>query len=71
MSKKQKKARLFTVLTDFYAQVRKCLSKHFKAVPEPVRIIIRHVKKKGGSKDVEQKKFSPQKAEKKKSAGAD
>lgn len=46
------------------------MPKHFKAVPEPVRMIIRRVKRQGGSKEVEQKKFSPQKAEKKKSAGA-
>lgn len=56
---------------DFYSYVRKCLSKHFEAAPEPVRMIIRRVKRYGGSKEVEQKKFSPQKAEKKKSARAD
>ena len=37
------KARLFAVLTDFYSYVRKCLSKHFEAAPEPVRMIIRRV----------------------------
>lgn len=46
------------------------MPKYFEAVPEPVRMIIRRVKRQRGSKEVEQKKISPQKAEKKKSAGA-